>query len=158
MGSSNKWFIDVNLDVSTPGHEKLIEDIIEAGVKKTGTKEWYVFAFRKWSYEATKWDPTHMLVPLSKSFPELIFSAAYHGDSGSGKIFICDGLQIKESEVWVNPKFPPSKAFLKKAIAKRDKKAEEDRVWEEKNRIEREAFEKEKKIQELESLLQQLRG
>jgi len=124
MGSSNRWLVDVNVT-----DQDTVNKIIEKGRQiDKGNEHWDSYVFRKWC-ESTKWDPTDLLVLISKEFPTVIFSANYRGDYGSGKIFIFNGEQIEEYEVWAHPSFPTT---VKLKVALKNKKVR-DKIQRERN-------------------------
>jgi hypothetical protein len=152
MGSHNRWRIDVNTN-----DENTIQEIKDFGVSKDNDKTttWYGFAFRKWC-EHTKWDPVDLLISISKNFPKLIFSAAYSGDYGTGKVFIFNGKTIEASEIWINPPFP-NLVLLRKSLVSKEKRDAAKKLAENQAREAKEIAAKEARIKALESELEALK-
>ena len=154
MGTYNKWFVSVN----TSDH-KVIETIKKYGqkIEDTGAADhWDAFCFRKWSYSC-KWNPSSLLMKLSKRFDTLIFSANYQGDYGTGKTFFYQGEEIEESMVFkANPVFP-TVTLIKKALDTRNEKMLIKQIAEEKASAAKAFEEKQKRIKELETELMGLK-
>lgn len=154
MGSSNKWRIDVAV---TDAHT--VKCVLESGRELDPSKStkptWDEFAFRKWS-EHTKWDPCDLLLLLSKQYPNLIFSAQYSGDYGTGKIFFFNGEDIEACEIWVPPAFPML-PLLKKALAAKKKRQAAQMVQLQKEAAEKAAAADRARIKALEDELKTLK-
>lgn len=156
MGSSNRWYVDVNVtDQNTV--EKIIEKGRQIDKEKFHSRSlWDLFVFRKWC-ESTKWDPIDLLQAISLEFPLVMFSAQYYGDYGSGKIFISNGESIEEKDIWINPRFPTATTFKKAIKAKkmRDKVLQEQR---EKKAAQEREVKRLKEIEETEKRLSELKA
>jgi hypothetical protein len=151
MGAYNKFFVNVNVT-----DDSMIALIIENGrtIEGVGTSSppWDTFCFRKWS-DKTKWDPTPLIVELSKFFSTVIFSITYSGDWGSGKVFVHNGSEINERDIYPpRPSYPPIPT-LKKAIKAAKQLEIKRQIAREKELAEKQLAAKQKRVRELEDEL-----
>jgi len=156
MGSYNRFFVSVST-TDTNLIKAIINDGREFDKTNSGSPTWDQYCFGKWS-ESTKWDPSSLILKLSKQFPTIIFSISYQGDWGSGKTFFNDGEEINECDVYPKrPAFPPM-IRIKKAVLELKKRRAEEVIAREKEAAAREAAEKEARIKKLEEELKTLKS
>lgn len=154
MSSYNKVYVDVNVT-----DKDMVAAIIDYGREIDGntspTWDWY--CFRKWS-DRTKWDFTPLVTELSRRFSTAIFSISYGGDWGAGKVFVHNGEEINETEIYpARPAYPPL-PMLRQAIHTAQKLRVEEQLAREKEAAQKLLADKQKRVQELESELEKIKA